>query len=117
MDIVSSNVDGNLRAKPGAFSRGALYGFDWGMLAGKQHSVLTVEECDKAIVEDADAADAFSDACERFDFVARVVDADHLFIRRADWCIASEVGHTQNIDHSGERFTPGDCGESRPFRV
>ena len=117
MDIVSSNVDGILWAKSCAFSSSALYGFDWGMLAGKQHSVLTVEECDKAIVEDADAADAFSDACERLDFVARVVDADDLFVRRADWCIAREVGHTQNVDHSGERFTPGDCGEGRPFRV
>ena len=117
MNLVSSNIDGNLWAKSGAFSRSALHGFDGDMLAGKQHSVLTVEECDKAIVEDADATDTFSDACERLNFVARVVNANDLFVRRADWCIACEVGNTQNVDHAGERFTPGDCGEGRPFWV
>ena len=114
---MSSNVDGNLWAVPSTLRCSARYDFGRGVTAGKEDGVLAVEQCNKTIVEDADTADAFSDASECLDFVACVVDPNDLIIRRTDWGVAREIGHTQNVDHAGERFPARDCGEGRPFWV
>ena len=102
---------------PGALSSGAFNRLDRCVVAGKENGVLAIEQGNKAIVKDADAADALSNSSKCLDFVASVIDSDHLIGRVTDWRVAGEVGNPQNIDHTSERISTGDCGEGRSFGI